>query len=249
MSFHLLAYTGNVGTTPNTDLPSVVDDVVPVQNNHFLLSRDRNLLFAVAIGATITRQRIVQPSLRQIVEPQIHPLVGSATPGDDANVADYSLYPLRIRALEELSVESSSGIAMGTERHYSLLGLEEAREPTPGGDIYTMRGVSSTAAVANTWTTLTTTWDVVLPEGIYGVVGFVGAGSGAIAYRLIFEDQRDRPGSLALQAVTQKPHRIFKSGNLGVWGRFRNYAMPQVQVLSSTTTNTHTLFMDLIRLR
>jgi hypothetical protein len=249
MSFHLLAFTGSVGQTANTDLAAVVDDVVPVQNNHFLLSRDRNLLWAAAVGATITRQRIVQPTLRQIVEPQINPLEGNAAPASNPNYADYTVYPLRIRALEELAVESTSGLSMGTERHYGVLALEESREPTPGGDIYTLRGTSTTAAVANTWTTLTTTWDVVLPEGVYAVCGLAGVGSGSIAYRLIFEDQRDRPGSLAIQSVTQKPGRHFQKGLLGIWGRFRNYAMPQLQCLSNTNTSTHTFFLDIIRLR
>lgn len=249
MAYHLVAFQGSVGQTANTDLTAVTDDVIVVQNKHFLPQRDFQLIFAMAVGANIVRQRIVQPSYRQVVEPQIQPVVLAAAPGDDANIADYRRYPLRVRGLEELAVESTSSIAMGTESHFSLLALLDSFEPLPQGDVYTLRGTSTTSAAANVWTTLTTTFDAVLPEGEYALCGLYGIGSGAIAYRAIFENQQYRPGLPAVQSVGQRHVFAGRKGELGVLGRFRNYALPQIQCLANAALASHTIFLDLVRIR
>lgn len=249
MAFHLVAFTGTVGQTSNTDLPAVTDDVLAVQNNHFLPQRDWQLLYAMAIGATINRARIVQPSYRQVVEPQIRPVVLGAAPGSDANVADYRQYPLRVRGLEELAVESTSDLAMGTERHFALVALLDAFEPLPQGDVYTIRGTSSTSAPANVWTTLAVNWDATLPEGEYALCGVYGIGNGAIAYRAILENQPWRPGLPAVQSVGQRHVFDGRKGALGVYGRFRNYALPQIQCLPNAALASHTIYLDLVRVR
>lgn len=249
MSYHLVVFSGSVSTTPNTDLPAVSDDVIVVQNNHFLPQRDFQLIFAVGIGANIVRQRIVQPSYRQVVEPQIRPLVLGSAPASDANVADYRRYPLRVRGLEELAVESTSSIAMGNERHYSLLALLDSFEPLPQGDVYTMRGTSTTSCPADVWTTLSVTYDAVLPEGEYALCGVYGIGNGAIAYRAIFENQSLRPGLPAVQSVGQRHIFDGRKGELGILGRFRNYALPQIQCLPNAVLASHTIFLDLVRIR
>jgi hypothetical protein len=248
MPFHTADYTVAIGTVANTDMPALTDDVLTISNGHFLLQQPLDLVWAAAMSATLNRVRIVSPSNRQITLPFIRPVMPTATPPTDPNVADYRQYPFRVNALEELAMEGTSDIAMGTERAHTLIGLQSNFEPTPSGRIYTMRGTSVTASVANSWTTIVTTWADVLPEGSYAVVGLAYNGTTAIAARLIFEDQIFRPGGLGLAAVGDRTHDMFRKGRLGVWGRFRSTALPQVQVLNGGAVSVHTLWMDLMRI-
>lgn len=248
MVFHMLAYEEAIGTTADTDLDAIVDDVVTRVSDHFQLQNPMGLLFAFANSATLTRGRVVTPNFRQIARPYIRPIEAAAAPGDDPNIADYSMNPLVIPALEEIQIELTSGIAMGTEQAFGLLGVQSQFDPTPRGDIFTLRGVSTTASVANVWSSLTTTWTDTLPNGTYAVVGGSGFAATAIAFRVIFEEQRWRPGFVASNSAGQRTAKIFRKGRLGVWGRFNNTAMPIVQTLNSAAVSTHEYYLDLIKI-
>lgn len=248
MVWHMCAYEEDIGTTADTDLDAIADDVLTRVSNHFQLQNAMDLLFAFACSANLSRGRIVTPDFRQIARPYIRPVEPAAAPGDNPNVADYSGNPLRVPALEEIQVELTSGICMGTEQAFALLGLQERFDPVPRGDIYTLRGTSSTASTADTWTSLTTTWVDTLPNGTYAVVGMSGFAATAIAFRIIFEEQRWRPGCVASNTAGQRTAKIFRKGRLGQWGRFNNTAMPIVQTLNSAAVSTHEYYLDLMKI-
>ena len=249
MPFHLLNYTVDLGTTENTDVPAnTSDNIFTISNNHFQPQRNYNLIYAAANSATLNRARIVSPTNRQITLPFIRGIIAAASPGNDPNVADYRANPFTVQGLEELAVEATSDIVMGTERMNAYLALEDNFVPWPAGQLFTMRGTSTTASVANTWTTRTVTWADTLPEGTYLVGGLEVIGATQQAARLILNEQEFRPGSLALTAVSQKSHRLFRKGRLGVWGQFRSTALPQVQVLNTAAVSVHTVYMDIQRI-
>lgn len=245
---HLLAFEEAIGTTANTDLDAIPDDIITRQNDHFFPSVDLQLIFASAMSATLNRARIVSPTLRQVTPPFIRPVIPAAVPADNDEPADYTQYPFRLPRLEELAIEASSDIAMGTEQCLAFLGVTPGLQPTPSGNIFTIRGTSTTASVALTWTTLTTTWADTLPDGRYAVVGLEVIGATQAAARLIFEEQIWRPGSLAQTAVGTQGSRLFRKGRLGVWGTFNNYAFPQIQVLNTAAVSVHTAYMDIMRI-
>lgn len=247
MSFHVLAYEEAIGTTANTDLDAVADDIIVRQNDHFFPSVDLQLLWATAMSANMNRSRIVSPTLRQVTNPQIRPIINAATPGDDEAVADYRSNPFRLPRLEEIAVESSSDICMGTEQALALLGVTAGMQPAPAGNVFTLRGTSSTASVALTWTSVTTTWDDTLPEGRYAVVGLTAVGATEVAARLIFDEQMWRPGATAVAAIGNRIPALFQKGGLGMWGMFNSWAMPIVQVLNTAAVSTHTFFLDIVR--
>lgn len=245
--FHLVAFEEAIGTNANTDMDAITDDILAIQNSHFFPGEDLDLIFAAACSATANRARIVTPKLRQITPPIIQPPDANATFGADPNLAVYRDSPLRLRAGEEIAVEFTSDIAMGTEQAYAILGLSRGLRAAPRGDYYALRGTSTTAAVANTWTTLTTTWADSLPQGTYAVVGMRVTGVSEVAARLIFNDQIWRPGCLGSALVGNKGAGIFRNGGLGEWGRFRNDIMPRVQVLNVTTTAVHDIVLDIVQ--
>lgn len=247
MSFHLLAYEEAIGTTANTDLDAIADDVINRQNSHYFPSVDLSLLFATAMSANLNRARIVSPTLRQITNPQIRPIINAATPGDDEEVADYRNNPFRLPRLEEIAIEASSDICMGTEQCLALLGVSAGMQPAPAGNIYTLRGTSTGTSTALTWTTVTVSWEDTLPEGRYAVVGLVAVGATEVAARLIFDEQMWRPGCLGVAAIGSRIPTIFRKGRLGMWGMFNSWALPEVQVLNTAAVSVHTFFLDLVR--
>ena len=245
MSFHLLAYNNAGSTTANTDGTPVTDNVINIVNGHFFPQQDMRLIFAGTMCSNLDRSRITQPSLRLITLPFIRPLMDSVIPASLDRVADYTSNPLRIRGLEELGNETT--LSTGTTRVTTLYGVQDSYEAPPTGDIYTLRGTSSTSAVANSWTTLSVTWADQLPDGVYAVVGFDFVAANTMASRLIFEGQTWRPGCPAHAADTDIPDSLFHWGKLGTWGRFRQTAMPQVQTLSNTTTGTHEIYLQIVK--
>lgn len=245
--FHCAAFTVNIGTTADTDVPAVVDDVLLIQNNHFVPQQDMQLLWAAAGSATISRARLNSPTLRLITLPFIRPVYIGAVPGDTRNVADYRPNPFRVRGLEELSAQATSGVAM-TERLNILIGLQDRFDPVPAGDIYTMRGTSTTTSTANAWTTLTTTWADNLPTGRYAIVGLSGFAATAVAFRLIVPGYAWRPGAICGDSAGDQINEMFLKGGLGVWGYFNSWAMPLVQTLNNAAVATHEYYLDLIRI-
>ena len=248
MSFHMAAFTVNIGTTVNTDAPAVQDDVLTISNNHFLPQQDLGLVFACAMSATNLRGRIVSPTNRLVTLPFIRPVIVGAVPGDSRNVADYRSNPFRIRAQEELAIEGTSGLAMGNERWNAVVGLQDIFEPVPRGDVFTIRGTSTTTSTANAWTSLVTTWADTLPAGRYAIVGMSGFAATAVAFRLIIPGYTWRPGAIVGDSAGDQFHEMFTKGGLGLWGTFQSTAMPTVQTLNNAAVATHEYYMDIIRL-
>ena len=248
MSFHLAAYNVDLGTTANTTVNAVTDDVLTITNNNFLPQEDLDIVFAVAMSATLNRARIVSPSNRQVTLPYIIPVKEAAVPGDNCPIANYADNPFRARGLEELGIEATSDIAMGTESCTVLLGLQRTFEPAPIGNIFTLRGTSTTASVADTWTTITKTWDDQLPVGTFAIVGLYGVAATGLANRVILEDQTWRPGAPIVDSNGDAANELFRKGRLGTWGRFKSTARPQIQVLNTAAVSVHTVYLDIVRL-
>lgn len=246
MPCHLLALSESHGIGP-VDVDVVPDGIFTVQNGHFLPQRDHFLYWAAAMNSAMDRVQLVTPTLRQITSPFITPLILALISGNSRNVADYRRFPLRLRQLEELQLLATLSAA-GPTRTTILLAIYDARPPAaPSGDIFTMRGASTTAAVANAWSLLTVAWQDNLPNGLYACVGLRHISANGQAARLQFEEQAYRPGTLSSNVDTEQFHEMFMKGELGEFGRFQSYRMPQVEVLANAADAVHEVYMDLIR--
>lgn len=246
--FHTSAYFVALAGTANTDVPAVSDGIIAISNGHLLPQSDYDLLYAAILAVTLTRARLVSPTNRQITLPFIRPIIAALLPPTFPPVADYRENPFRIHALEELAIEATDSAA-GPNNCTAIVGLQKTYEPVPRGDVFTLRGTSVTAAVANVWTQLAVTWADALPAGQYACVGMTAIATNGLAARCIFENQVERPGSICCVAEANKQEPMFVKGGLGLWGRFMSTRMPGIEVMNNGTDNAHTIYLDIVRIR
>lgn len=247
MPHHTLAWFKSINNVTDDDITPVVDDVIGVQNAHFVPSMDMDLLAFHGGSATATRNRFANAHFRQVVEPQLRPISLSLLPPTDPNVVDYRNNPLRFKANEEI-IHQASGAAGGAENYHALAFARWGGiDPMPQGDIYTIRGTHATTVTANVWSTCAVTWDAGLPAGTYACVGGILQSTTGFGFRLIFDNQPARPGGIAFATLGLRSHPMFEKGGLGVWGRFTSIAMPRLQAFCNAADSAGIVFVDFIR--
>lgn len=245
--FHTAAYTIALGSTADTDVTALTDDILAINNSHFTLTQPMGLMAAMAMSATLSRARLASPSMRQIASPWIRPINVLALPGTNANMWLLDHSPFTVPAWEEIQCQATSAIAMGTERFNALVWLSASYDPIPNGNIIPLRWTSSTAAVANTWTTLTITFADTIPSGVYAAVFSEQFATNAIAHRWIFSNQIWRPGFPSFATVGLRLPYAISKGQWGTMGRFRSNDLPRVQVLNNSTDATHEGYLCVVR--
>lgn len=245
--WHLAAFTASHGAVTDTQTPALTDDILAIQNGNFVPEVDFDLGFAYAGGLLLDRMRLGAPSIRQITPSFIRPVNLGDNPIADPNVANYLANPFRVRALEEIGVQSTT-TGIGPSRVTGLLGLFRGIDPIPRGNVWCMRGTSATAAVANTWTTVAVTWADNLPTGRYGLVALEMHSATGIACRAILENETLRPGFLAALLATNRGPSFNLDGSCGLAGRFSSNRIPIPQVLCSAADAAQTFYLHLVRL-
>lgn len=245
---HLLAWSsGGAAAKVAFDMAPVVDAQIQIQNSHFLFQQDMYLLWAAAMGATITKCRLVTPSTRLVSSPYIRPLTGAAIPGNPQQVANYLLHPFTLRGREETQMLLDSTAAAGEQDTVIALVADSPPTPAPQGQVFTFLGTSTTAAVANAWTQLTMTWIDILPDGIYTVIGLEHQSANAQAARISFDNQFFRPGTLSQPSlVGQQDMDVFRV-NRFVMGQFRQTRMPIVEVLCNGADAAHNVWLSMVK--
>jgi len=89
MSFHVLLYSGSIGTGSTfTEIAAITDGVFAIANNHFVHGSDVMLIAAYAGGTSLNSVRLSTPSLRQIAQPLLRPVSSTREPGNDPNLAE-----------------------------------------------------------------------------------------------------------------------------------------------------------------
>jgi len=245
--FHLAAYVdAALDNVANSDIPALNDDVLSINNTHFVLSSPMDLVAAAAMSATITRAKVASPSMRQVASPYIRPVIAAVVPGNNPNIMLSYNTPYRIPANEEIQVQATSGVAM-TEVFTALIWLSTGVVPWPVGNITPLRFTSTTAAVANVWTSVTITFEDTIPSGMYAMLFSEVHSTNAQAHRWIISNQMERPGFLSHTAGTQRTPYAMSLGQLGLLGRFRSNDLPRLQVLCNGADNSHTGYLHVVK--
>lgn len=245
--FHLAAYTSSQIGAANQQMAALSDDVLFIQNNNFLLQQDMSLLFAAAMSVTINRVRLNSPTMRLVAPKYIRPHIAAVIPGSNPNVDFEYNAPFILKGLEEITAEFTHGNAMA-ERGTVLIGVADRVTPVPAGPVWPLRVTSTTAAVANAWTTIALTFETQLPAGTYSVIGSEMQSTNAIAHRYIFDNQYYRPGFLSLSALSGRNAFETYEYPFGEWGRFRTTNLPRCQVLCNGADAAHEGYLFVVKL-
>lgn len=244
--FHLAAYTASIANTTDLDVAALTDDILTIQNSHFVLNQRMSLLAAFAASATLSRAKLASPSMRQIAPPWIRPINVALLPAANPNVWILDYNPFQIPPFEELQMQVTSGVAM-TERFTGLIWLADQITPVPTGNVIPLRWTSTTAAVANAWTSLAITFADTLPSGIYAMVMSEAQSTNAIAHRWIISNQLYRPGYLSFAALGSRTPYAMARGQFGNMGVFRSNDLPRVQVLANAADAAHEGYLHVVR--
>lgn len=245
--FHCAAYSVTTVANTPTNGVAIQDDILtrnPTSGN-FILPDDEMLFLTTFIGATAGRCQINSATLRQVNLPYIRPSIVGAHPYTLCKVQSFLDQPLRLPKNEEIAMTFTSTAA---EAEWGIMWLGQTLEGVPAGDILTCRWTNTTAtAVAGSWTTIQMTLDQILPPGTYAVVGSEVICASGLAHRLIIPNQYFRPGALSMLALGSVQPPQFMDRELGSWGTFMNFVLPQVQVLCTAADATFEGYMQLVK--
>lgn len=248
MPIHMLAWAESLASVTSDSLTTVNDPIIPTSNGLFLLNKNYNLFGVMGMGTTLSRLAIVQPSIRVICDDFVRPINLTLLPGDNAPIADYRSKPFPLAMNENLDLQATTSAA-GPAVTSALAWINSDRSlmPLPGGNIYTLRGTSTTTAIVNTWTLQTMTWQNTLPQGSYYVVGMEAIGTTCKGARLIFPNQIERPGCAGLASLGIRTYDgWFRKGGLGIWGQFTNWNFPQVEAFCGSADTALEVYLDLV---
>lgn len=243
---HLLAYFAAIDATTNFDVPLLNDDVFPKVNNHAQFFADLEIVGAYAGSLLLDRARVNSPTLRVITPQYIRPVNVAAIPPSFPQMTDWVDQPFALPQGEEVSIEATATGA-GPSNFTALLWITDGIQTIPNDNVHVLRFTSTTAAVANVWTSVVLAFEQALPTGWYMLVGSQLISTNGIAHRWILPGQTMRPGAISSQSVGQQQNPFFQRRRLGVFGRFVNTVLPTLQVLANAADAAHTGYMELIK--
>lgn len=246
--FHLAANFGSLADTANTQVNALSDDVLGMRSSLHVPFESLENFATLASGALLLRARDATPSVAQLMNSYLNPLNPNAAIQLDQLVQEAFDVPI-IRRPNEGIVYQITNSGAGPTATYVFQWLRKNFVPAPTGQCFTMRGTSTTASVANAWTTIDMTWEPSLVEGLYAVIGGVYHAATALAFSCIFDNQFYRPGGLGIVTEGTTPWRRQRRGGLGLWGTFGVQSYPRIRVLNGAAVSAHTIYLDVVRLR
>lgn len=186
------------------------------------------------------RARLVSEGLRTRYGQAFIPEINSgAEPGSPQIFNDWRMNPLELDAGEILNVQTVNNPAAAADQ-FVMLWMSDGRvQPMdPTGGFWVRATTAASAMTANTWNARSLTLDTNLKTGRYHVLGADGISTSAIALRLAFEGQVNKPGVLARDAQTDIRHRSFEvPGQWGVLGEFHTNNLPVAEFLVDAADN------------
>jgi len=246
MAYHVVAYTANTNSATNFDSVPVSDAWISIQNAHYLPQQNFMFFGGAFLGVNLTAVTLVTPRSRMVVPPRMYPIIQSLTVPDRPHIFDRRHNPFQLNAVEEVSIQMNVG-GTANAQNVAVMFWGDRIEQVPMGDIYTLHGTSSTAAVSLTWTQLTVTWDQTIPAGLYAMISSWHQSTNAIAHRWYFKDQMMRPGFLSQASLGNITEPSWYYGGWGKLGQFVTYAYPVMEVLVNGTDASHDVGMNIIK--
>lgn len=253
MPVHMLAWSGaKTDSTANEVAPAVNDNVVTrnVAGTAFLAPFDGQVVYAVALNDTITRAQFTWPSIRDLGNPEISPLVATAEPSAMFRTCFWGTMGPRFKKNEEIGAQSSNGASAVDTIHIGAL-ISDGLVAPPTGRRITVSGTATITLIASAWASGQIALDQQLPFGRYSVIGMRVTCNDGVLARLIFPNQQMyRPGVMVgeTEAISDYLQRG-RAGEFGELGRFEQTSPPMLEILGGTAgAETPRVYLDLVAL-
>lgn len=245
---HVLGFYQSIAQNSLLTIGAVTDPVYFISNSRFLIQEPKKIYWACGIGTTIGRAKFITPSYSPQGYPYLGPLQRPTVGTGLVNVADYRKNPLPIPPKQYLECQVEQNAA-GAEIESVILGIGDGMEPAVPGMVTRIRGTSTTAATAGSWTQLTMSWEYTLEGGYYQVVGGNVFSANGIGFRVFSQFQVPRPGGPMIRNLGQALPSFFDSYGLGNWLNFESEAMPNIEVLCAAADAAFTVYLDVVKVR
>lgn len=260
----ILAYSVATGTNDSqVDMAAIGDPNFSRRGGssgfgHWIFTEAYDLVAAFAIDPFATRRTWNVPSWNAIAQSEVQPVNRSTNMPGNPQVRDYRNYPPAIPQDEEIAcLESGNNVGPAGEAFHIfwISPSGSQRSVTRGLQRVIMQFTATIAQSSQNWSVdAGITLSQTLKGGNYAVNGAYLQAANGLAFRLNFvraptyNGRKLLPGGLCWQAIGDVPQ---KEGIdwLGEWGRFNNFELPQVAVLSNTVASpgnvTATGYLDL----
>lgn len=250
MPYTTVAWDESQDSATLAAVAAVADQHIRVSGDNILVPRGLNRLAGVlALGANLTRARLVAPSLAKLANFEITPLNVAAEPSSPTPFLDLFDRPFEFVETEFLSAEAAEDAA-GAARSIIVAFFSDGPVTPYTGDFVTIRATSTQTLVADAWTNCALTFASTLPGGRFACVGARVEAAGAIAARFVPVGSGGtyRPGVIAYDAAGDLENQRFRAGNAGVLFEFDNDTPPTVDVLSVSADTAETVWLDVVQI-
>lgn len=201
---------------------------------------------ALIDDASAAQARIDSPSLRQISNLDIEPIIsGAAVFGSPPEILFHPSSPNPVAVAESLNMLMNSDPA-AAEAHYGIVWLSDGPQIPVQGSIHTVRATSGNVGAAGTWVNSALVLSQTLPVGRYQIVGMRARSTTGVAMRLVFVGGLWRPGVPMVNAIADRDLSIFRYGRAGVFGEFDTNQPPTVDILGAAGA-APVILLDIIR--
>lgn len=191
--------------------------------------------------------RITSPSLRAVWPLDIARCSGAAGVMDDSSIAMFPEDPIPLVAGEAISALMTNEAVVNSRGIVGLFFADGALRPVHG-EIRTLAFTSTLTGTAHTWTSGPLEAAQNLPVGRYQLVGArVIEHECPGIFRFILTGYSWRPGGIITYRERMSDYDWFRRGKLGVWGEFREFQLPRLEVLSPPAVLNPVVYLDLIK--
>lgn len=246
--FHVSGFTTSYTAAGTLTQLVAAPDIILQSRDSAIVCKGFNKPGALwAFGATVTRSQFQAPSLRNVAQLEVQPVM-NAMPG--AGAAPGGLFvddhPYQLDDGEELAAYVAHSAA-GAERNYAFVRLHDTvpQPINPNTKIYTVRITGTTTLTANAWSNAALTFDQNLPRGKFACVGGRFNSAGALAWRFVVNNITNRPGGVAQQSDLALDSPFQRRGKLGVWFEFDYLSPPTIDVFSTSADTSEEGVIDL----
>ena len=247
--FHLAAYYASAITTGGlTKIAAVADQALRTDGNDLVVPAGvSNLVGEAALSAatTVVQGQVSSPSLRQLANQDVLPIVAGVVFGSNPAVQAHFNLPRALKANESLNFAVDDTDAAAAAK-YGLVWLADGALPQVTGNVFSVRATGAATLAAGSWVNTALTFDSTLPAGTYNVVGMRAVGTNLVAARLSFVGGAFRPGVPAVNAAGDREFRYARYGAMGSFGIFDVNQPPTMDCLGVTDT-TQVVELDLIK--